>query len=71
MTTITGPLQKNKFIVIAYTKTSQNINTQQSAGPQFAWHRDYALIDVIQTCVAAVANILRWIRIRAAHLCLG
>jgi hypothetical protein len=48
-------------------KTNKNIAdimTKQSAGPQFAQHRDYALgiIDVIQQCVAAAAVILRRIR---------
>ena len=38
-----------------------------AAGPQFAQHRDYALgiIDVIQQCVAAAAEILRQIRTAA------
>jgi hypothetical protein len=39
--------------------------TKQSAGPQFAQHRDYALglHDAINIVIAAVAEILRWIHI--------
>jgi hypothetical protein len=58
---------QRKIIMITYIKTNKNIAdimTKQSAGPQFAQHRDYALgiIDVIQQCVAAAAVILRRIR---------
>jgi hypothetical protein len=60
---------QRKIILLAYIKTSKNIAdimTKQSAGPQFAQHRDYALglIDAISAVFAAVAAILRRIRIR-------
>ncbi len=60
---------QRQIIMISYIKTSLNkivadIMTKQSAGPQFAQHRDYPLgiIDVIQQCVEAAAVILRRIR---------
>ncbi len=64
---------QQKIIMITYIKTKKNIAdimTKQSAGPQFAQNRDYALgiidvvlgiINVIQQCVAAAAVILLWI----------
>ncbi len=60
---------QRKIILLAYIKTSKNIAdmmTKQSAGPQFAQHSDYALglIDAISAVFAAVAAILRRIRIR-------
>ena len=59
---------QRKIIMITYIKTSKNIAdimTKQSAGPQFAQHRDYALglNDAINIVLAAVAQILRRIRI--------
>jgi hypothetical protein len=58
---------QRKIILISYIKTSKNIAdimTKQSAGPQFAQHRDYALgyLDVINTGVAAHAEVWRRIR---------
>ncbi len=54
---------------MVYIKTCKNIAdimTKQSAGPQFAQHRDSTLgrIDVIAAVIAAVAEIRRKIRIR-------
>jgi hypothetical protein len=61
---------QRQMILIAYIKTSKNIAdimTKQSAGPQFAQHRDYALgiiddISVDSALMAALAVI--WSRIR-------
>ena len=60
---------ERKIIMLAYIKTNKNIAdimTKQSAGPQFAQHRDYALglLDAISAVVAAVAAVFRRIRIR-------
>jgi hypothetical protein len=57
------------MIRIVYKKTCKNtadIMTKQSAGPQFAQHRDFTLgrIDVIVTVIADVVEIRRKIRIR-------
>ena len=57
------------IIMITYIKTSKNnadIMTKQSAGPQFAQHRDYALggIDAITTVIAALAFVWRRLRFR-------
>jgi len=59
---------QRKIIMIAYIKTIKNIAdimTKQSAGPQFAQHRDYALgiHDAINIVTAAVAEIFRRIRV--------
>ncbi len=59
---------QRQIIVIQYIETNKNvtdITTKQSAGPQFAQHRDYApgIIDVIQQSVAAAAEILPHISI--------
>ncbi len=56
------------IIMIVYIRTCKNIAdimTKQSAGPQFAQHRDYALgtIDTITSAIAAVAMCV-WRRIR-------
>ena len=47
-------------------KNIADIMTKQSAGPQFAHYRDYALgfLDAINVVIAAVAEIFRRIRIR-------
>ena len=60
---------QKSIIRIVYIKTCKNIAdimTKQSAGPQFAQHRDFTLgrIDVIAAVIAAVAEIRRKIRIR-------
>ena len=63
---------QRQMILIAYIKTSKNIAdimTKQSAGPQFAQHRDYALgiiddISVDSALMAALAVIWRRIRFR-------
>jgi hypothetical protein len=60
---------QRKIILIEYIKTIKNIAdimTKQSAGPQFAQHRDYALgfLDGINVVIAAFAEIFRRIRIR-------
>jgi hypothetical protein len=64
---------QHKIILIAYIKTGKNIAdvmTKQSAGPQFAQHRDYALgiIDNISLdsaqVIAALAVTWRRTRIR-------
>ena len=52
------------IIMIAYIKTCRNISdimTKQSAGPQFAQHRDYSLgiIDAITTVIAAATQHVR------------
>ena len=57
------------IIMIAYIKTCRNISdimTKQSAGPQFAQHRDYSLgiIDAITTVIAACARVWRRLRFR-------
>jgi hypothetical protein len=59
---------RRKIIMIEYIKTIKNIAdimTKQSAGPQFAQHRDYALgiHDAINIVTAAVAEIFRRIRV--------
>ena len=57
------------IIMITYIKTNKNITdimTKQSAGPQLAQHRDYALgiIDAITTVIAAFARVWRRLRSR-------
>ena len=52
------------IIMITYIKTNKSIaeiTTKQSAGPQFAQPRDYALgiIDIIQQCVAVILRRIR------------
>jgi hypothetical protein len=63
---------QRQMILITYIKTSKNIAdimpvTKQSAGPQFAQHRDYALkiiddISVDSAVMAALAVVWRRIR---------
>jgi hypothetical protein len=53
--------------MITYVKTCKNIAdimTKQSAGAQFAQHRDYSLgiIDAITTVIAAFARVWRRLR---------
>jgi hypothetical protein len=63
---------QRQIILIAYIMTNKNIadiTTKQSAGPQFAQHRDYALgtiddISVDSALITALAVIWRRIRIR-------
>ena len=55
---------QQKIIMITYIKTNKSIadiTTKQSAGPQFAQPRDYALgiIDIIQQCVAVILSRIR------------
>jgi hypothetical protein len=57
------------IIMITYIVTSKNIAdimTKQSAGPQFAQHRDYCLgiIDAVTAVIAALAWVWRRIRFR-------